>query len=129
VLVDIVKLVQKRGLKGKLGDWKEFLDTHDRRFGSNLSDPSKRPHELLATFLKSFSEEEDLKVNNISVPKICAHTLKTFEFHLFLLCVQFFDNIMRHHANQYMLERLKDKSHESPEQVHFNGDCSAKILF
>ncbi|ESW27885.1 hypothetical protein PHAVU_003G240600 [Phaseolus vulgaris] len=89
VLVDIVKLVQKRGLKGKLGDWKEFLDTHDRRFGSNLSDPSKRPHELLATFLKSFSEEEDLK---------------------------FFDNIMRHHANQYMLERLKDKSHESPEQ-------------
>ncbi|KAK7346264.1 hypothetical protein VNO80_20779 [Phaseolus coccineus] len=28
-----------------------------------------------------------------------------------------FDNIMRHHANQYMLERLKDKSHESPEQT------------
>ncbi|KAK7346959.1 hypothetical protein VNO80_21483 [Phaseolus coccineus] len=89
VLVDIVKLAQKRGLRGKLGDWKEFLDTHDKRFGSNLSDPSKRPHELLATFLKSFSEEEDLK---------------------------FFDNIMRHHANQYILERLKDKSLESPEQ-------------
>ncbi|XP_047155513.1 small RNA degrading nuclease 3-like [Vigna umbellata] len=102
VLADIVKLAQKRGLKGKLGDWKEFLDSHDKKFGANLSDPSKRPHELLATFLKSFSKEEDLK---------------------------FFDNIMRHHENQYMLERLKDKSHESPEQVRFSGDFSAKILF
>ncbi|KAH1137148.1 hypothetical protein GYH30_027222 [Glycine max] len=71
VLVDIVKLAQKRGLKG-------------------LSDPSKRSHEVLAAFLKTFSKEEELK---------------------------FFDNIMRHHLNQYMLERLKDKSHDSPEQV------------
>ncbi|KAH1227890.1 Small RNA degrading nuclease 3 [Glycine max] len=70
VLVDIVKLAQKRGLKG-------------------LSDPSKRSHEVLAAFLKTFSKEEELK---------------------------FFDNIMRHHLNQYMLERLKDKSHDSPEQ-------------
>ncbi|XP_027914835.1 small RNA degrading nuclease 1-like isoform X1 [Vigna unguiculata] len=89
VLADIVKLAQKRGLRGKLGDWKEFLDSHDKKFGANLSDPSKRPHELLATFLKSFSEDEHLK---------------------------FFDNIMRHHANQYLLERMKDKSHDSPEQ-------------
>ncbi|CAJ1942891.1 unnamed protein product [Sphenostylis stenocarpa] len=92
VLVDIVRLAQKRGLRGKLGGWKEFLDNHDKKFGANLSDPSKRSHEILTAFLKSFSEEEDLK---------------------------FFDNIMRHHANQYMLEQLKDKSYESPEQVFF----------
>ena len=36
---------------------------------------------------------------------------------------------MRHHSNQYMLERLKDKSHDSPEQVCFNGDCSARSQF
>ncbi|KAG4930686.1 hypothetical protein JHK84_047673 [Glycine max] len=89
VLVDIVKLAQKRGLKGNLGGWKEFLNSHDKKFGAGLSDPSKRSHEVLAAFLKTFSKEEDLK---------------------------FFDNIMRHHSNQYMLERLKDKSHDSPEQ-------------
>ncbi|CAJ1964491.1 unnamed protein product [Sphenostylis stenocarpa] len=90
VLVDIVKLVQKRGLRGKLGGWKEFLNSHDRKSGARLSDPSKRPHEILAAFLNTFSKEEDLK---------------------------FFDNVMRHHTNQYILERLKNKSRDSPEQI------------
>ncbi|XP_027334795.1 small RNA degrading nuclease 1-like [Abrus precatorius] len=89
VLVDMVKLSQKRGLKGKLGDWKEFLNSYDKKFGAGLSDPAKRSHETLAAFLKTFSKEEDLK---------------------------FFYNIIRHHSNQYTLEQLKDKSHDSPEQ-------------
>ncbi|KAJ1389954.1 RNA exonuclease 1-like, exonuclease domain [Sesbania bispinosa] len=89
VLVDIVKLAQKRGLKGKLGDWKEFLDSYDKKFGSCLSDPAKRPHETLAAFLKTFSKDEDLK---------------------------FFANIMQHHSNQYTVEQMKDNSHHSPEQ-------------
>lgn len=67
MLVDIVKLAQKRGLKGELGDWKEFLNSHDKRFGANVSDPAKRPHEILAAFLKTFSRDDDLKVNNFSV--------------------------------------------------------------
>jgi len=74
VLVDIIKLAQKRGLKGKLGDWKEFLDSCDKKFGANLSDPSKRSHEILAAFLKTFSKEEDLKVKNISVPNMHTYT-------------------------------------------------------
>ncbi|MED6207922.1 hypothetical protein PIB30_040085 [Stylosanthes scabra] len=61
VLVDIVKLAQKRGLKGEFGDWKEFLNSHDKKFGAGLSDPSKRSHEVLAAFLKTFSKEDDLK--------------------------------------------------------------------
>lgn len=89
VLVDIVKLVQKKGMKGKMGDWKEFLNSNDKKYGSGMSDPSKRSHEVLAAFLKTFSTDEDLK---------------------------FFGNIMRHHSNQYTLERLKDRSHDSPEQ-------------
>ncbi|KAF7809860.1 small RNA degrading nuclease 1 [Senna tora] len=88
VLVDIVKMVQKRGMKGTMGDWKEFLSIHDKKFGAGLSDPAKRSHEVLATFLKSFSKD-DLK---------------------------FFDNIMRRHSNQLLFEKLKDKSHDTPEQ-------------
>ncbi|KAE9606796.1 putative exoribonuclease II [Lupinus albus] len=89
VLIDIVRLVQKRGLKGKLGDWKEFLDSQDRKFGSNLSDPSKRSHEVLASFLKTFHEEDHLK---------------------------FLFNVMQQHSNREVLEQLKDKSYDSPEQ-------------
>ncbi|RYR28809.1 hypothetical protein Ahy_B01g053000 isoform D [Arachis hypogaea] len=89
VLVDIVKLAQKRGLKGELGEWKEFLNSHDKKFGAGVSDPSKRSHEILAAFLKTFSNEDDLK---------------------------FFDNILRHHSNQYLLDQLKDNSHDSPYQ-------------
>ncbi|CAI8605829.1 unnamed protein product [Vicia faba] len=61
VLVDIVKLAQQKGMKGKLGGWKEFLNNHDKKFGASLSDPSKRSHEVLAEFLKTFSTDEDLK--------------------------------------------------------------------
>ncbi|KAL1370888.1 hypothetical protein HN51_001080 [Arachis hypogaea] len=89
VLVDIVKLAQKRGLKGEFGEWKEFLNSHDKKFGAGVSDPSKRSHEILAAFLKTFSNEDDLK---------------------------FFDNILRHHSNQYLLDQLKDNSHDSPYQ-------------
>ncbi|CAL5205835.1 unnamed protein product [Lathyrus oleraceus] len=89
VLVDIVKLVQRKGMKGKLGGWKDFLDTKDKKFGSCMSDPSKRSHEVLADFLKTFSTDEDLR---------------------------YIGNIMRQHSNQYTMERLKDRSYDSPEQ-------------
>jgi len=65
VLVDIVKLVQKKGMKGKMGDWKEFLNSNDKKFGAGMSDPSKRSHEVLAAFLKTFSTDEDLKVSHL----------------------------------------------------------------
>lgn len=38
-------------------------------------------------------------------------------------CTQFIDNIMRRHSNKDLLEHLKDKSYDSPEQV-----CSVVIV-
>ncbi|XP_015865910.2 small RNA degrading nuclease 3 isoform X2 [Ziziphus jujuba] len=61
VLVDIVKMVQKRGMKGTKGDWKEFLNSYDKKFGSSLSDPARRSNDVLASFLKTFDKENDLK--------------------------------------------------------------------
>ncbi|GLU13516.1 hypothetical protein SLE2022_301490 [Rubroshorea leprosula] len=58
VLVELVKLAQKRGLKGNKGSWKEFLDTHDRKLGSSLSDPSKRTIQVLVSFLRTFDSEQ-----------------------------------------------------------------------
>lgn len=87
MLDDIVKLAQKRGIKGNLGSWKEFLNSHDKRFGEGLSDPSKRPHETLAAFLKTFSEKEDLKVKKCSLPNM--HTHKNASFIRFSLVLSF----------------------------------------
>ncbi|XP_030947801.1 small RNA degrading nuclease 3-like [Quercus lobata] len=61
VLIEMVKLAQKQGLKGTKGDWKEFLRVHDRKLGSSLSDPTRRSNDVLAAFLKTFVEENHLK--------------------------------------------------------------------
>ncbi|XP_043702664.1 small RNA degrading nuclease 1-like [Telopea speciosissima] len=61
VLAEIVKWTQKQGMKGAKGGWKEFLDFYDERLGSSLSDPSRRTVDTLAAFLKTFTNDEDLK--------------------------------------------------------------------
>ncbi|KAK7850440.1 small rna degrading nuclease 3 [Quercus suber] len=61
VLIEMVKLAQKQGMKGTKGDWKEFLRVHDRKLGSSLSDPTRRSNDVLAAFLKTFVEENHLK--------------------------------------------------------------------
>ncbi|CAB4284215.1 unnamed protein product [Prunus armeniaca] len=62
VLVEIVKLSQKRGMKGNKGDWKQFLNIYDKKFGASLSDPGKRSNDVLTAYLKTFDKEDDLKV-------------------------------------------------------------------
>ncbi|XP_076900850.1 small RNA degrading nuclease 3-like [Bidens hawaiensis] len=61
VLVDIVKMSQKRGMTGSNGDWKEFLTVYDKKLGKSLSDPAKRSPADLIAFLKTFTNEGDLK--------------------------------------------------------------------
>ncbi|KAH0458069.1 hypothetical protein IEQ34_013384 [Dendrobium chrysotoxum] len=60
VLVEVVRLIQKQGLNGCRGNWKEFLNSYDRKFGDSLSDPSKRSVDVLVDFLKSFNQTKDL---------------------------------------------------------------------
>ncbi|KAF3648854.1 putative protein-like [Capsicum annuum] len=69
VLAELVKLAQKRGLKGSKGRWKDFLRSYDKKFGVSLSDPSKRSIDVLLAFLKTFSQN-DLK-----------YTYKVFQCH------------------------------------------------
>ena len=63
----MVRLTQKRGMRGSEGDWKEFLISRDPKFGASMCDPSKRPNDLLIAFLKTFSKEDDLMVTNHSL--------------------------------------------------------------
>lgn len=86
VLVEIVKLAQKRGMKGSKGNWKEFLSVYDKKFGSSLSDPSRRPIETLADFLKTFEQQDDLK---------------------------FLEKVLHAHSNDHKVEQLNEKTSEA----------------
>lgn len=59
-----MKIVQKRGLEGENGGWKEFLNFYDKKMGSSLSDPSRRSNDVLVAFLTTFKKKEDLQVPN-----------------------------------------------------------------
>ncbi|KAI9165330.1 hypothetical protein LWI28_011987 [Acer negundo] len=61
VLVELVKLVQKRRMQGTVGGWKDFLNLYDKKFGSSMSDPARRSDYELSSFLKTFNKEKDLK--------------------------------------------------------------------
>ncbi|KAL1824271.1 hypothetical protein ACET3Z_011049 [Daucus carota] len=90
VLVDIVKLAQKRGMEGSIGGWKQFLSSYDKQLGSSLSDPSRRKPEVLLAFLNTFTKEEDLK---------------------------YLEKLLDCHANRdNVLKDLKKSGAESPEQ-------------
>ncbi|CAI0405723.1 unnamed protein product [Linum tenue] len=91
VLTEIVKLAQRQGRKGTKGSWKEFLNVYDKKFGSSLSDPGKRPKDALASFLQTFSGEDDSK---------------------------FVDNVLKSHSSrEVLLQIAKEASDDvSPEQ-------------
>ncbi|XP_059632896.1 small RNA degrading nuclease 1-like isoform X2 [Cornus florida] len=78
-------------MKGSKGSWKEFLNFYDKKLGACLSDPARRSTDSLAAFLKTFSQEDDLK---------------------------FFGKVMQCHSNREIVEQLRKNSPdtESPEQ-------------
>ncbi|EOA15059.1 hypothetical protein CARUB_v10028420mg [Capsella rubella] len=91
VLVELVKLVQKRGLEGENGGWKDFLNVYDKKFGSSLSDPARRSNDVLVAFLMSFKKKEDM---------------------------QLIARVMQCGANRDLIEKFKEESpdKETPEQ-------------
>ncbi|XP_073143508.1 small RNA degrading nuclease 1 [Henckelia pumila] len=60
VLVEMVKLAQKKEMAGSKGQWKDFLKVYDK-YGTSLSDPSRRNIDSLNAFLRTFTESDDLK--------------------------------------------------------------------
>ncbi|XP_033131879.1 small RNA degrading nuclease 3-like, partial [Brassica rapa] len=89
VLVDLVKLVQRRRLEGENGGWKEFLSSSG--FGLSVGDPSQRSDDVLVAFLSTFKKKEDL---------------------------QLFTRVLHSDANRNMIEKFKQESpdKETPEQ-------------
>lgn len=65
-----MKLAQKRAMAGSLGKWKEFLKVHDLKVGASLGDPSRRSANDLAAFLKTFEQDNDVKVHLGSIVHI-----------------------------------------------------------
>lgn len=80
-----MKLVQKRGLEGEKGGWKDFLNFYDKKFGSSLSDPSRRSNDVLVAFLSTFTKKEDKQVKKNTLvyfvllcESLCSYSLCLF---------------------------------------------------
>lgn len=124
VLADIVKLAQKRGMKGTKGVWKDFLNAHDRKFGASVSDPSKRTKDVLVVFLKSFNDENDLKVTLFLFYDFsflqnlftCCSVTSTVGYHIVL---QFLLKVLQCYLNRNLVVQVKQESpdNEPLEQV------------
>lgn len=63
VLVKIVKGAQWRKIKGKQGQWDEFVAMVNRKRGGIHSDPAKHPVDVLAAFVQTFTKKEDVEVS------------------------------------------------------------------
>lgn len=61
-LVKIVKAAQLRQIKGKRGDWNDFVANVNKKRGGTHSDPAKHPVDVLASFVQTFSRKEDVEV-------------------------------------------------------------------
>lgn len=62
LLVKIVKGAQWRQIKGKQGDWKEFVAMVNKKRGGTHSDPARHPVDVLAAFVQTFTKKEDVEV-------------------------------------------------------------------
>lgn len=62
VLVKIVKNAQHRKIKGKRGEWKEFVAVVNKERGGSHSDPAKHPVDVLSSFVQTFTKQEDIEV-------------------------------------------------------------------
>lgn len=63
ILVKIVRGAQWRKVKGKKGEWKDFVDVVNRKKGGCMSDPGKHPVDVLAAFVKTFTKQKDIEVS------------------------------------------------------------------
>ena len=62
ILVRIVKAAQGKKIKGKQGQWDEFVAVVNRKRGGINSDPAKHPVDVLAAFVQTFTKKEDVEV-------------------------------------------------------------------
>lgn len=62
LLVKIVKGAQWRQIKGKQGDWKEFVAMVNKKRGGTHSDPARHPVDVLAAFVQTFTKKEDVEL-------------------------------------------------------------------
>ncbi|KAG0564955.1 hypothetical protein KC19_8G152400 [Ceratodon purpureus] len=85
ILVKIVKGAQWRKIKGKQGQWEDFVAMVNRKRGGVHSDPAKHPVDVLAAFVQTFTKKEDVdlvkRVRNWSA--YCANQKMLNETHPF----------------------------------------------
>ena len=69
----IVKGAQWRKIKGKQGQWEDFVAMVNRKRGGVHSDPAKHPVDVLAAFVQTFTKKEDV---DVSLTEMITHNFR-----------------------------------------------------
>ena len=86
ILVKIVKGAQWQKIRGKQGQWDEFVAKVNRKRGGIHRDPAKHPVDVLAAFVQTFTKKEDVEVSLVRdpvtvffvLPSFCSGICRTF---------------------------------------------------
>ncbi|CAK9278460.1 unnamed protein product [Sphagnum jensenii] len=63
VLIMIVRTALSQWIKGQIGNWLEFVSSINARSSGLETDPARHPFDILAAFVKTFTNDENVQFN------------------------------------------------------------------
>jgi hypothetical protein len=61
----IVRTALAQRIKGQIGNWLEFVSSINARSSGLETDPARHPFDILAAFVKTFTNDEDVQVSSL----------------------------------------------------------------
>jgi RNA exonuclease 1 len=61
VLIMIVRTALSQWIKGQIGNWLEFVSSINARSSGLETDPARHPFDILAAFVKTFTNDENVQ--------------------------------------------------------------------
>jgi RNA exonuclease 1 len=67
VLIMIVRTALAQQIKGQMGGWLEFVSSVNAKSGGSETDPASHRFDVLAAFVKTFTNDEDIQVSSLLI--------------------------------------------------------------
>jgi hypothetical protein len=63
----IVRTALAQQIKGQMGGWLEFVSSVNAKSGGSETDPASHCFDVLAAFVKTFTNNEDIQVSSLLI--------------------------------------------------------------
>jgi hypothetical protein len=60
----IVRTALAQQIKGQMGNWLESVSSINAKSSGSETDPTRHPFDVLAAFVKTFANDEDIQVSS-----------------------------------------------------------------